>query len=156
MNDYSSDLHFNIVLPRLKIIAQKQIFMAFAKEACKHLNVSEENVFELLIDQEAQSSSGVGYGVAIPHLQVRGPQKPFTILATLEQAIDFNAADSQPADLVCLVLSPESDGPLHLRRLSRISRLLMNETLHRKLCEARDEQSIRALLVDPEGWLMAA
>jgi len=156
MNDYSSDLHFDAILPRLKVVSYKQILMAFAKEASKHLNVSDERVFELLMKKEGQTGSGVGNGVSIPHLQVHGPQKHFTIMATLEHAVDFKAADNEPVDLVCLVLSPESDGPLHLRRLSRVSRLLMNETLHKKLCEAHDEHSIRALLMDPEGWLMAA
>ncbi len=156
MNDYSSDLHFDAILPRLKIVSNKQALMTFAQQVSKHLDVSEQRVFELLMKKENQTSSGVGNGIAIPHLQVRGAQRPFTVLATLENPVDFKAVDEQPVDLVCLVLSPESDGPLHLRRLSRISRLLMNETLHKKLCEARDEQSIQTLLMDPEGWLMAA
>ncbi|MEZ5813920.1 MAG: PTS sugar transporter subunit IIA [Alphaproteobacteria bacterium] len=156
MNNYDQDLHFDVILPRLRLTTRKQILATLAAQAGKYLNISKDRAVQLLLNKENKSSSGMEGGVAIPHLQVRGPQKHFTILATLEHAVDFEAADNQPADLVCLVLSPESDGPLHLRRLSRISRLLMNETLHKKLCEARDEQSIRALLIDPEGWLMAA
>lgn len=156
MNAYSQDLHFDVVLPRLKLVSYKQVLMAFAKQAEKQLGVSATRLFDLLMEKETEASSGIGDGVAIPQLQVRGPQQSFTVLATLERPLDFNAVDNQPVDVVCLVLSPENDGPCHLRRLSRISRLLKNETLHSKLRDAGDEQAMRALLIDPEGWLMAA
>ena len=156
MSDYSRDLHFDVILPRRKIVSYKQVLMIFAGEAAKHLDIARTRVFELLSEQETRGSSGVGAGVAIAHLQMRGPQRPLSVLATLARPVDVRAADNQPADLACLVLSPASDGPRHLRRLSRISRLLLNAALHRKLCEARDEQAIRALLIDPEGWLAAA
>ena len=156
MNDYSQDLHFDAILPCQKVVSHKQIFMTFAKQAEKHLGISAEKLFDLLIEKESSASSGIGNGVAIPHLQVRGPQKPFTIIATLERPLDFNAIDNEPVDIVCLVMSPQSDGPYHLRRLSRISRLLKNKALRKKLVEARDTQTIHALLIDPEGWLMAA
>jgi len=156
MNDYNRDLHFDLVLPHLKVVSYKQILMEFSTIAEKHLGISGEKLFQLLLSQEEKSSSGIGENVAIPHLQVRGPQKPFTIMATLDRPVNCNAIDNQPVDLVCLVLSPESEGPFHLRRLSRISRLLKNEKLHKKLQEANDKQAIQTLLIDPEGWLLAA
>jgi PTS system nitrogen regulatory IIA component len=79
------------------------------------------------------------------------------MLATLAREIDdFKSADDQPVNLVAFILSPETDGPLHLRRLSRTSRMLKNETLRKRLQEAKDELAIRSLLIDPEGWVLAA
>ena len=156
MNAYSRDLHFDIILPRLKVMTYKQVLMEFSKQAGKALNVSDKRLFKLLMEKEHQSSSGAGDNIAIPDLQVAGPQSHLTIIASLEHPVDCNAADNEPVDLVCLVLSPENEGPYHLRRLSRISRLLKHDALHKKLAEARDEQAMRALLIDPEGWLMAA
>lgn len=153
---YSRDLQFDVVRPRMKVVSYKQVLMEFAKHAEKHLGISKQALFNLLVEKETEASSGVGEGVAIPALQVRGPQQAFTMLVTLERAVECNAIDDQPVDMVCLVLSPESEGPYHLRRLSRVSRLLKNETLHRKLVDAGDVQAMRALLIDPEGWLLAA
>jgi len=156
MNDYSRDLDFDLILPHLKVMSYKQVLMQFAAQAAKHTNVSQSALFALLMKQERNTSSGVGNGVAIAHLQARGPQKPFTMLATLDHPVDFKAVDDKPVNLACLVFSPESEGPYHLRRLSRISRLLKNDILHKRILEAQDKESIHALLLDPEGWLLAA
>jgi len=156
MNDYARDLHFDVILPRLKIVNYKQVLLACAKEAEKHLGISSQTLFELLIEKEKQAGSGIGNNVAIPHIQVRGPQRVFTLLATLEQPIDFNSIDNEPVDIIGFVLSPESDGPYHLRRLSRVSRLLKCPELRQKLHEAPDEMTMHALLMDPDGWLLAA
>ena len=156
MFDYGKDLTFDLVLPRLKFVSSKQVLMEFARDAAKNLQLSESLLFEKLWEQEQASSSGIGGGVAIVHLKAVGPQRPFVILATLDREIDFNAIDGAPVNIAAFVLSPESDGPLHLRRLSRISRLLSNEILQKRILEARDELAVRSLLIDPDGWLLAA
>jgi PTS system nitrogen regulatory IIA component len=54
------------------------------------------------------------------------------------------------------LLSPERDGPLHLRRLSSLSRLFKCDALVTKIKDAKDETTIRSLLIDPQGWMLAA
>ncbi|MCC6597798.1 MAG: PTS sugar transporter subunit IIA [Alphaproteobacteria bacterium] len=155
MFDYGSDLYFDSILPCVGVSTARQILDIMAQEAVKNGFVAES----LLPDhwrRESAARSGVGDGVAVAHLQIQGPLKAVKILATLKHDVDFGACDGAPVDLVCLVISPESDGPLHLRRLARISRFLKNDKLHRRLLEADDSDSIRSLLIDPEGWLLAA
>ena len=156
MNDYNRDLNFDVVLENMKSPNAQHVLKTFADIAEKHLNISAASLYQILLEKEQKNSSGIGEGLAIQSVRVRGPRKPFKILATLDQPLNFNAVDGQYVDLVCMVLSPEADGPYHLRRLSRVSRLLKNKDLHLKLSEADDEQSIRALLAHPEGWLLAA
>ena len=157
MLEYGKDLHFDLVLPRLKLVSAKQVLMEFAQDAARNLKVSEHLLFEQLIKREHESGSGIGDGIAVPHIQIQGPQKNFTVLATLAREIaDFKSTDDAPVNLAAFVLSPESDGPLHLRRLSRISRMLKNEIMRKRLLEAQDEIAIRSALIDPEGWMLAA
>lgn len=156
MNNYGHDLEFEIIIPELAGTTYSQILKALSSETAQTLNVSAKALYDLLMKKEEISGSGIGGGVAIPHIQVQGPTKGMAILATLKNQIDIDAVDGEPVDLVCLVISPERDGPIHLRRLARISRLLRCEDLHKKLSEAKDAEAIRALLIDPEGWLMAA
>ena len=156
MKNYNQDLQFDLIIPNLKATHPKQVLKTFAAEAARATGVCEERLYALMLRKEHQDSSGIGEGVAIPHMQVRGPRKSFTILARLSQSLDFDAADNELVDLACFVLSPESDGPYHLRRLARISRLLKNQALHSRLLDAQDTQSVNALLKDPEGWLLAA
>ncbi len=156
MNNYSHDLEFEIIIPELKGTTRTQILKSLSRHASEALNVSASGLYDLLLKKEQASSSGIGGGVAIPHIQVQGPRKGMAIMATLNSQVDFDAVDGETVDLVCLVISPERDGPIHLRRLARISRLLRCDDLHKKLIEAKDIEAIRALLIDPEGWLMAA
>ncbi len=155
-NDYEKDLQFDVILPRVKGMGKKQILTTLAKAAATYLKTSEKALVDALLTKEHTRSSGLGDGVAMPNLKVKGLQKPFALLATLNQSIDFETNDELPVDLVAIIISPEREGPKHLRRLSRVSRLLKNEDIHQKLCEADDADIIQSLLVDPEGWLLAA
>ena len=156
MNTYNDDLHFDLILPKIQAANHIAALKTLSDHAAQALNVSAEKLFELIREKEEQSSSGLEGGIAIPHIQVRGPQSKFKILCSLQRPVDFNAIDGTRADIICLIISPQKDGALHLRSLSRISRLLNNETLCKKLRDAKDEEAIQTLLIDPEGWLMAA
>jgi PTS system nitrogen regulatory IIA component len=153
---YGKDLSFDLVLPQLKFVSLKQILMEFSTQTAKALNISDRLLYEKLLEQEQKTSSAIGGGVAIVQLKIIGPARPFLILSTLAREIDCGAVDEAPVNIVAFLLSPEKDGPLHLRRLSRVSRMLGNDHLKKRLIEARDESSIRALLIDPDGWLLAA
>ena len=55
-----------------------------------------------------------------------------------------------------MVMSPMKDGPLHLRRLARISRLLRNHTLCNQLRQAGDAKEMMDIIMEPESWTLAA
>ena len=79
---------------------------------------------ELAREREELGSTGVGNGVAIPHVRLEQVKKPFGIMARLRHPIDFNAVDGQAVDLVCLVLlSKENDGA-QLNALAGVARRL--------------------------------
>lgn len=152
----NNDIHFDAVLPRIGAGSARQVLSILAHEAAKKTCVSASFLFWNLWENEHLEPSGIGDSVAVAQLQIAGPQKAIKILATLKHGVDFGACDGLPVDLACLVISPAGDGPLHLRRLSRVSRLLKNDILHKRLLEANDSDAIRSLLIDPEGWLLAA
>jgi PTS system nitrogen regulatory IIA component len=94
--------------------------------------------------------------VAIFHLSSNKIAKPFTAFARLTHLVDFNSIDSQPVDMVFLLMSPAYDGPLHLRRLSRITRRFKNEKFRESLRGASDSELLYALWNDPEYLPQAA
>lgn len=151
---YNIQLH--LALPRVKAGTRKQAFEILAGQVCKKIGYPAVVIFNALMAHERVSTSGIGNGVAIPHLRLERIQKRFIALSTLQNPIDFNASDNMPVDVICLLLSPESDGPIHLRGLSRISRLLKNQDLIDRIRETRDADIIVDLFANPEGWVMAA
>jgi PTS system nitrogen regulatory IIA component len=73
----------------------------------------------------------------------------FGLFARLDRAIDFEALDGQPVDLVFLLLAPEGAGADHLKALARVARLLRDQDTANKLRAARDAQALYAVLAMP-------
>lgn len=87
--------------------------------------------------REAQQSTGMGEGIAIPHAKVAGIVRPQIVIATLKQGVDFGAEDKIPADLVCLIASPD-DGNSHLDTIGRLGILLNNNSLRSAIRASSD------------------
>ena len=115
-----------------------------------------EKVLQAVLDREKIMSTGIGDGIAIPHLKMRRVRVPFTMMMTMGNDVHHETPDGKPVNIYSLLISPAEDGPLHLRRLSRISRLLRNESLCQRLRDTQDRDVIQSLLIDPEGWTLAA
>jgi PTS system nitrogen regulatory IIA component len=77
-----------------------------ADRAASSLSLPADRILSELLKRETLGSTGTGGGIAIPHARIPGLDKPFGILVRLRQPIDFNAIDSQPVDLLFLLLLP--------------------------------------------------
>jgi PTS system nitrogen regulatory IIA component len=87
---------------------------------------------------------------AIPHGKIEGLGRVFGFFARLTQPIDFNSVDSDPVDLVFLLLSPPDAGADHLKALAAVSRALRNKQTVAKLRGARSRDALFALLAGAE------
>src|SRR5436305_12423144 len=126
------------VLPTLRVSSKKQFLHDAAAKAAELCGQSELTIFETLQQREKLGSTGVGNGIAIPHGKLPKLDKLVGLFARLETPIDFEALDGKPVDLVFVLLAPESAGADHLRALARISRLLRDGEVARRLRSSRD------------------
>lgn len=134
------------VLATLKATSKKQALQALAKRAAELTGLSERSIFDVLLKRERLGSTGVGAGIAIPHGKLDGLDRIHGVFARLERPVDFDAIDDRPADLIFMLLAPESAGADHLKALARISRLLRDESVCAKLRGADGADAIYALL----------
>jgi PTS system nitrogen regulatory IIA component len=141
----------NAIIPALKVNGKKQALQEIATKAAELTGQSERAIFEILLQREKLGSTGVGNGVAIPHGKLPKLNKVFGMFARLERAVDFEALDGQPVDLIFLLLAPESAGADHLKALARVARLLRDPEVARKLRESRDADAIYAVLALPSA-----
>src|ERR1039458_6552091 len=78
------------------------------EDLCRHaasaLKVDAEKITADILKREELGSTGMGGGVAIPHARIPDVKKPLGLLARLKSAIEFDAIDRQPVDLVFLLL----------------------------------------------------
>ena len=156
MQHYERDLEFDLILPNVKAGSKKQVFMAIGDALEKTLKAPSSAICNELMRKEEATPSSRGRGIAIPEIQLKNLSKPLTILVRLGDPIEYNASDKQPVDIICAMFYPQRQSALHLRRLSRISRLFKNEELVDRIRETCDDVSIRGLIHNPDGWMLAA
>jgi PTS system nitrogen regulatory IIA component len=141
----------NAVIPALRVNGKKQALQEIAAKAAELTGQSDRAILEILLQREKLGSTGVGNGVAIPHGKLPKLPRVFGLFARLERAVDFEALDNQPVDLVFLLLAPEGAGADHLKALARVARLLREGDVARKLRDSNDAAAIYAVLALPSA-----
>jgi PTS system nitrogen regulatory IIA component len=156
MTDMLKDIQVDMILPGMKASNSKHLLHMLAREAAEHLPYSAEELFTQLTIKEKKSSSAIGDGVAIANLQMNNLQRHFKMLVILKNPVEMESPDNRPVDIICLMISPKYEGPVHLRRLSRLSRFFQNRELCARIRETQDPDVIQSLLNAPDGWMLAA
>ena len=103
-------------------------FAAMALGSRSGLN--PERIREALAAREALGSTGIGHGVAVPHVCLPDLDRPYAFLCSLAKPIGFNSIDDERVDLVCAVINPtnsQSGASESLTNLAAISRLLRDK-----------------------------
>src|SRR6266853_237908 len=139
------------VVPALKVNSKKQAIQELAARAAGLTGQSERDILEILQQRERLGSTGIGNGIAIPHGKLPKLERLFGMFARLDRPIEFEALDSQPVDLIFLLLAPEAAGADHLKALARVARLLRDADVARKLRQSRDAAALYAVLTMPSA-----
>src|ERR1019366_8928383 len=92
--------------------------------AASILKIDADKITAGILKREELASTGMGGGVAIPHARITDVKKPFGLLARLKSAIEFDAIDHQPVDLVFLLLLPTVSAGEQLNALAMVARRL--------------------------------
>jgi PTS system nitrogen regulatory IIA component len=105
--------------------------------------VDREFLLTVLEAREAMGSTGIGHGIAIPH--VRNPillhvKRPFVSLFLLDRPVDFEAIDGKPVHALFVVVAPSV--PVHLRTLAHLGHVLRDPTLRRLLADRAADDRI--------------
>lgn len=133
-------------IPVLPAFAKDAALKALAREAGTRLAMPWLLVYERLRTREALGATGFGGGVAIPHARLPGLASCVALVARLPQPIDWQANDSEPVDMLVLLLSPEDAGADHLKALARISRTLRDSATLPALRAADTGEAMQAIL----------
>ncbi|MEM7699416.1 MAG: PTS sugar transporter subunit IIA [Verrucomicrobiota bacterium] len=110
-----------------------------------------EVALEGLHDREAQCSTGVGGGIAIPHFGLEGLKEELVIFARSATGIDFCACDRAPVRFIVLFLVPKGDRTLHLNLLAAIAKTLNRAQVKRALAKAETRDQIVEILCDRQA-----
>ena len=145
--DIGDLLERQAILPRINATSKRHAIGVIAETAARLYGLKAAEVTEALTRREQKGSTGVGFGVALPHGRIKGLDRPRGVFARLESPIAFDAVDEQPVDLVFALLTPEDAESEHLRALARISRAFRRAKLREQLRQGRTQDALHALLV---------
>lgn len=136
------------VLPALRVSGKKQALQELASQAARLTGLSETAIYESLLQRERLGSTGIGEGIAIPHGKLPGLTRIFGLVARLDKPVNFEALDSQPVDVLFLLLAPEGAGADHLKALARVARVLREPGLIERVRATRDAAALYAIMTE--------
>jgi PTS system nitrogen regulatory IIA component len=130
---------------------KRRLLKEICDKAASALKLDADLVFSDILKREELGSTGVGGGVALPHIRVRELKAPFGLLARLQSPIEFDAIDGQPVDVVFLLLLPAEPAGEQLNTLATAARKLRDPNVVRDLRRAADSASLyRAMVAESE------
>ncbi|MBO0451959.1 MULTISPECIES: PTS sugar transporter subunit IIA [Enterococcus] len=105
--------------------------------------VTNDSVYlEAVAKREEESTTGIGFGVAIPHGKSAAVTEPSLAFGRSHVGIQYDSMDGKPVHLMFLIAVPETSNDEHLRILSKLSRKLMHEDVRQKLMTVTDVEEI--------------
>lgn len=124
---------------------------------CKEGNVSDVEGYKAAVRaREAEGTTALGEGIAIPHAKTAAVSAPGLAAMTLPDGVDYDSPDGQPTNLMFLIAAPDTKADVHLEVLARLSMLLMDERFRDDLRAAKTPEEFLAVIDKAESAKIAA
>ncbi|HDR90898.1 MAG TPA: PTS sugar transporter subunit IIA [candidate division Zixibacteria bacterium] len=101
-----------------------------------------ENILKALKEREKLASTGIGFGVALPHARAKGVKGMVIAFGRSEEGIDFHSLDKKPVHLFFAIVVPDTAINTHLTALGKLSYLLKDEENRQLLMDATFPQEV--------------
>jgi PTS system nitrogen regulatory IIA component len=148
MNLITPFLKSGNVLADVDVSSKKRLFEQASQLIQVSHQVNAQEVFDSLFSREKLGSTGLGYGIAIPHGRIKQLKETACAFARLKTPIEFDAPDNQPVDLVFVLLAPAAATDLHLQILGELAAMFSDDTFRARLRAAPDAAELHRLLTE--------
>jgi PTS system nitrogen regulatory IIA component len=109
-----------------------------------------EAVVNIVMEREKLGSTGIGNGVAVPHGKLKNINNIICALGRSQNGVDFDAVDRGPVHIFFLVLAPEDSASLHLKVLSRITKILRDQSLRKRITKLSNTHDIYTSILEED------
>lgn len=109
-------------------------------------NIDKEEVLDAFHQREDQVSTGIGCGIAIPHIFLENLTDVICVFGRSKQGVEFDAIDYAPVNYIVLFIVPSEDRHKHLQTLAAIAKLFNNCAIRKLLAEAETVEEILVIL----------
>ncbi|HGY55676.1 MAG TPA: PTS sugar transporter subunit IIA [Caldithrix abyssi] len=112
----------------------------------------KEKAFQAVLEREKIMTTGVGNGIAIPHCKDSSCPNFAVALGLHPKGVDFHSLDKKKAKIVFLLVGPENNPGMHIKLLSRISRLMSNEELREQIISCKKPEEVIEIIQEEEEY----
>ncbi|MFH1715639.1 MAG: amino acid permease [Elusimicrobiota bacterium] len=150
-DDITKD-RFDKIIEKSKVIDvdgplnNEEFFKIAAHEASECVNVSEDKIFDKLLQREKESTTVIDNGIAIPHIIIEGNGIFTILLARCKQGIDF-CKGACKVHTVFILIGTRDERNFHLRALSAIAQIVQDPHFDKHWLKAKNEESLRDIIL---------
>ena len=144
--DITELLNKQCMILDLKATTKKEAIDEMVHQLYEAGVINDEAIYkEGILNREAQTSTGLGDGIAMPHAKNKAVVTPTVLFAKSKSGVDYEALDGQPVHLFFMIAAPEGANDTHLQALAALSGLLMDEAFTNQLKQAKTKEDVLTL-----------
>lgn len=149
-------LNKNVMLFDLQATDKEGVINEMVQSLVDNGVVTDFDTFKTgIMNREAQTSTGLGDGIAMPHSKNEAVKEATVLFAKSNKGVDYASLDGQPTDLFFMIAAPEGANDTHLAALAELSKYLMKPGFADKLRQASTPDQVIAAF-DAEEQVAAA
>ena len=138
-------LNKNVMLFDLQATDKEGVINEMIQSLVDNGVVTDFDTFKAgIMNREAQTSTGLGDGIAMPHSKNEAVKEATVLFAKSNKGVDYASLDGQPADLFFMIAAPEGANDTHLAALAELSKYLMKPGFADKLRQASTPDQVIA------------
>lgn len=136
----------NVMIMDLKATRKEAAVDEMINSLADHNRISDSTIFKKgIMEREAQTSTGLGDGIAMPHAKNTAVNEATVLFARSSKGVDYEALDGQPTYLFFMIAAPEGANDTHLQALASLARLLVNPEFVASLRNARTPEEVQSM-----------
>lgn len=133
-----------------EISSKKKLLELISEIVAEQTESSESCIFNSLLNRERLGSTGLGLGFAVPHARLSSLDKTMACFFRLKQAINFEAPDNLPVDLVFTIIIPQEATEEHLMILSSLASIFSKTDVCEAIRKASSSDEITQIIKSAE------
>lgn len=141
----------NAIITDLKTGTKQDVLTRLAIFLCSLQDIEDtDSIVAGILNREAETSTGIGYGIAVPHVRTDKVQDIYLAAARCPEGLEFDALDNKPVKLIFMLIVPRQRSNNYQDILQAISGIMLYENMREQLLAADDPEAFIEVLIEGE------
>jgi PTS system fructose-specific IIC component len=125
--------------------------VAFLMRTHRVEHISQDELYQSVVDRENEMSTGMGRGIAIPHGHISKGPAIQGVMGICRSGLEFDSLDGEPVKLIMLIVTPEDKKDMHLKVLSSLSSMVSDDAIRTRLMAAISPEDAMEVIESKEA-----